>query len=239
MEINCAVLSDLGKKRDLNQDALYTIWNSKWGLFVLADGMGGTSEGERASKEIVDAYKIWAESTNEKIEEMEPGDILTALRTVLSGANDKIKDETRSGVTCGSTAVILFIREDCYMIISAGDSRLYEISERFFSSRLKQLTVDDVWTHRGINSGKLTNAIGIYTPMKCHVISEILQKKHTFFLCTDGVYKYCQEKTMLHLLLQKNSGGLGEKVKKIKETVYENGAGDNLSMILVECKKCK
>lgn len=237
MKIHCASISDVGKRRNMNQDALFTVWNSSWGLFVLADGMGGTSEGERASNEIANAYKIWVENMTEKIDEMEPGDILTALRTVLSEANDKIKEETRPGETCGSTAVILFLREDCYMIISAGDSRLYEVSERFFSSRLKQLTVDDVWTHQGINSGKLTNAVGIYSPMKCHVASEMLQKKHTFFLCTDGVYKYCPEKTILHLLSQKNSGGLEEKAEKIKESIYENGAGDNLSMILVECKK--
>ena len=62
MEINCAVISDVGKKRDMNQDALYTIWNNNWGLFVLADGMGGTNEGDRASNEIADAYRSWAES---------------------------------------------------------------------------------------------------------------------------------------------------------------------------------
>lgn len=237
MEINCAVISDVGKKRDMNQDALYTIWNNNWGLFVLADGMGGTNEGDRASNEIADAYRSWAESMSEEIEEMELGELLTSLKTVLSEANDKIKKETKQGETCGSTVVILLVKEDFYMILSAGDSRIYEVSEKFFFSKLKQLTVDDVYTYQGIDSGKLTNAVGIFSQMKCNVITQTLKNSHTFFLCTDGVYKYCSEKKILQLITEKSESHLEEKVKRIKDAIYENGAGDNLSMILVECKK--
>lgn len=237
MIINCAAISDIGKRRSMNQDAMFMVWNDKWGLFALADGMGGTSEGERASGEISNAYREWAEKYGEEAEHMSPGDLLTSLRDVLANANEKIIAETRKGETCGSTAVILFLREEFYIIISAGDSRIYTVNERIFSVKLKQLTVDDVWMAQGINSGKLTNAVGIFSPLKCHVSSETLQKKHIFFLCTDGVYKYCSEKKILDVIKQRRQESLEDKVEKIKEAIYQNGAVDNLSMILVECGK--
>ena len=52
----CAV----GKKRNVNQDAILSETHDDMGLFVVADGMGGHSHGELASRCIVDEMKKWA-----------------------------------------------------------------------------------------------------------------------------------------------------------------------------------
>lgn len=235
MKINYAFLSDVGKKRKVNQDALYVYLDEQWGLFVIADGMGGLSEGERASREIVQFYESWVGQSGKDIGCMPPGTVLTELRRVLSEANEKIMKDTKPGQTCGSTAVILFLREDVLVLVSAGDSRLYELGKKFFLPKLKKLTVDDVWMREGMNSGKLTNAVGISSPLKCHATSDSLKKGHKFLLCTDGVYKYCSEKELALLMQQAKEDDLEQTVGEIRERVYENGAGDNLSMILVYC----
>lgn len=235
MEISYSSLSEIGKSRKINQDALFAYTGNGFGLFIVADGMGGLSEGERASREIVDSYQAWIERYEKEAEDMDPGTILAELRTVLSQANDRINNETKSGQTCGSTAVVLFLRKDFYAIISVGDSRIYEIEKRVFYTKLRQLTIDDVWKYEGDNTGKLTNAVGINSRLKCHAQSDTLKKNNLFLLCSDGIYRYCQEKDMVNSVIKYMPKDLESAVNEIKRIVYQNGAGDNLSLILVYC----
>lgn len=221
MKISYSALSDIGMKRKMNQDAIFAFAGKEFGLFVVADGMGGLSEGERASKEIVYSCEEWIKQIGNDVLTMEPGSILKELRTVLAEANDRIKEGTREGQLCGSTVVVLFIREDFYGVLSAGDSRLYEIEKRLFCSKIKQITIDDVWRYEGKNTEKLTNAVGINTPFKCRALSDALKKVNTFILCTDGIYKYCQEKDMVEIVLKYVPDKLENAVHEIKETVYQ------------------
>lgn len=235
MKISYSLLSEIGKSREINQDAVFAYDSNEFGLFIVADGMGGLSEGERASKEIINSYQTWIEQNERVVKDMDPGTVLAELRTVLSQANDRINDETKSGQTCGSTVVVLFLRKDFYAIISVGDSRIYEIEKKILYTKLRQLTTDDVWKYEGDNTGKLTNAVGINSRLKCHAQSDTLKRNNMFLLCSDGIYRYCQEKDMVNSIIKYMPKKLESAAKEIKQTVYQNGAGDNLSLILVYC----
>lgn len=233
MEIKYVSVCDIGKCRKENQDSLYTETGDGWGLFVVADGMGGHSDGARASGEITGAYKAWIQERQNCIAEYALPDLFSELREVLSKANDKIIQDTAEGKICGSTAIVLLIIRNVYVLLSVGDSRCYDIKRYFFRDSLRQLSSDEVCKIPGRNFGKLTNAVGVQTPLKCRLISGTVNKKHTFFICSDGVYKFCTEEELLAVIKRKKDGRMETAGEEIKELIYKKGAKDNLSAVLI------
>lgn len=233
MKIEYASVCDIGKCRKENQDAVYTKTGDGWGIFVVADGMGGHSEGGRASTAIVEAFELWIENIQTRALECEISFLFSELRRVLSEVNDMIFADTEAGKLCGSTAVVLLVIREIYILLSVGDSRCYELKKGFPGSTLNQLSTDEICTVPGKDYGKLLNAVGTEVPLKCRLISGEVKKKHIFFLCSDGVYKFCSEKELLNIL--KNiKGNFSEAVTaKIKKLVYQKGAKDNFTAIIV------
>ena len=84
------------------------------------------------------------------------------------------------------------------------------------------------------NYGKLINAVGVNSNLSMTVQTYDLLPGDIFLLCSDGLYKYCdflKVKKSLHWLTQKK---LKERVKRLLSFVYNNGAPDNVSIILTK-----
>ena len=233
MEIKYVSVCDIGKCRSENQDSIYIETGDGWGFFVVADGMGGHSDGARASREITAAYEAWMQEKKGDITEYALPDLFSELREVLSKANDKIIRDTAEGKICGSTAVVLLIIRDTYVLLSVGDSRCYDIKRCLFRDSLRQLSSDEICEIPGRDFGKLTNAVGVKKPLKCRLISGMVNKRHTFFICTDGVYKFCTTEELLALIKRKKGRLLETAGEEIKELIYGKGAKDNLSAVLI------
>lgn len=238
MEITFDLICETGLVRNVNQDAVFTKTGNDWGMFIVADGMGGHSEGERASREIVEAYAEWLEEEEPGFENYDLMELIEKIKEIISGANEKIFLQTPPGQICGSTVVILMIIKNLYILISVGDSRCYELQKKFFRSSLHQLTKDEVWgTALGKNGsgmeGKLTNAVGIRRQLQMNIFTAALPENQVFCLCTDGVYKYCSEECLRDAMVRAGKNRLEEAMRRIKETVCKNGAKDNFSAVLV------
>lgn len=237
MEIRHSVLCDIGKVREENQDSIYTGIGNGWGIFVVADGMGGHTEGAKASRIITDMFRVWAQEKNKDFITSNVVNLFAELRKTLEKANAYIIKETEAGKLCGSTAVALLIIEDNYLLVSVGDSRCYEVQKKIYKSALQQMTHDEIVDIPGDEYGKLTNAVGIRFPLRCNIISGRLKKQHIFLLCTDGVYKFCNEKELLAIIKHTKRGCLDKTMQEIKHLVYERGAKDNLSAIVVTVER--
>lgn len=59
MHFEYAGKSDIGKVRKINQDAFGVFQKEDAGLFVIADGMGGYDDGEKASQTVVAELSNW------------------------------------------------------------------------------------------------------------------------------------------------------------------------------------
>jgi protein phosphatase len=244
MKIKYNGICDKGLKRESNQDRIYMKSNIETGLFVVADGMGGHLHGERASEHIVSEFGKWYESFDCTKYEDNFNQIIREIQRVLEQMNKTIYSFYGDREICGSTVVVLFIYKDIYAIFWVGDSRAYILN--YWKCRL--LTVDDVWENQtnikaslneknireNSNYGKLVNAIGVSQNARINIITDKINKRARFLLCSDGLYKMCSENE-INKMIKRYNGFKGDiQMKQYLDAVYKHGAEDNVSYILVD-----
>lgn len=234
-------ICEVGLQRKMNQDAVYMVADGEIGLFCVADGMGGHSHGERASKEVVNSLSLWWQEFRKSAYSGDFSAAFYSLRQTLVTASETIFHMSAEGEICGTTAVVLFIFRGQYGILNAGDSRLYLCS----GFRVRSLTVDEVWENQPSNTlgaeekrkhpnfGKLVNALGIAEQTHISGSTDIVRPGMVFLLCSDGLYKMCPEKTIVKTMRMCRRGKLDVCVRRLRETVFVGGARDNVSIILV------
>lgn len=145
-KIQYAVLSDVGFRRQNNQDSCSVVlapdrdnWQARGHLFVVADGMGGHAVGELASKMAVDVIP----HTFDKLREQHP---VSALKNAIETANAAINERgsmNRDFLRMGTTCTTLLLSPLGAVVGHVGDSRAYRIRRR----QIDQLTRDHslVW----------------------------------------------------------------------------------------------
>jgi serine/threonine protein phosphatase PrpC len=126
--------------RTNNQDSLYTMLISSisaeghpdFGLFIVADGMGGHHEGERASAIAVRTVaKYILDNFYRTLIDPPPADaekpiISDILSEAVQKANEAVSDQIPEGGTTVTTALLL---GDLIYIAHVGDSRAYLITK--------------------------------------------------------------------------------------------------------------
>lgn len=237
---------DVGLVREINQDSVLCCSDSAKDihLFVVADGMGGHTDGEKASNAITDGLKNWWNNFHPEDCDSDFRRIINAVQNCISVINSHIYEEYNKNTVCGSTCVVLLLYQGNYAVINAGDSHIYR--KRGF--RTEALMIDDTWENQvGIreafsqaqlenhpNFGKLVNAIGTSADIKLSLKADVLEKKDTFLLCSDGLYKFCSEKKIKKIMSKFSSGNADACIDTLYSEVCNNGAGDNVSIIMVK-----
>ncbi len=149
-----AMLSDVGRVRQLNEDAVAFVVppeggsaDARTGLMLVADGMGGHSAGEVASA-------IAAEVVRRCVFELEGG-AADVLATAFTAANQAIFDYGTSHPECagmGTTCTALAIRDDSIFLAHVGDSRAYLLR----GGALRQLSEDQTLVAKMVREGAMT-----------------------------------------------------------------------------------
>lgn len=238
-----AKICDIGKVRKVNQDRVLAVSKKDMGLFVIADGMGGYSEGEKASQKIIEKMERWWEKFCFKQCKSDFSQNVLQLEQELLHVNREIYLKYNKGKICGSTIALLFICKNVYAVISAGDSRAYVYSRR----KLVQLTMDEVWENQQClteqerkkdwdrQHGKLYNAVGIRERMQYRVSVHEWNHGMVFLLCSDGLYKYCSELYLKKCLKKaKREKDMQICAVSLLKEVYQREAEDNVSIIIIK-----
>lgn len=245
MKIVYSGVCDIGLKRSVNQDSVFMFSENGMSLFVVADGMGGYTMGDIASRTIINAFANWADNFSPDFYQGNFSWMLDHMEKILEEANREIFSNYNQGQICGSTCVALFIYDEYYGIINVGDSRIYR-KERF---KITSMMKDDVWENRAdvqqrlskkeiksdINYGKLLQAVGTKERVVLSEKTGLLKKGDTFLLCSDGLYKTCSERKLGRILRNCSENDMEISVKKMLDACYKGGADDNVSIIVVKC----
>src|SRR5262245_540431 len=119
MKLECYGLTDVGKKREKNEDSLLV--NADLGVFMVADGMGGHLGGEFASRIAVKTVEETLQqllndpeatlATDQVFDRSDPGEL---LKYALRVASQRIYEEACRNTNLrgmGTTAVVLFLQD--------------------------------------------------------------------------------------------------------------------------------
>ncbi|PSW19784.1 serine/threonine-protein phosphatase [Photobacterium sanctipauli] len=221
-------ISHPGYKRHVNEDAyLNRDSDSMW---LVADGMGGHTKGDVASKLIVSRIESLELPTRLP-------DRIETIEDALIEVNNHLCQETEM---CGSTVVLLTFVDNLACILWAGDSRLY-----LYRDELRQLSVDHSHVQQLIHRGELTieeseqhplanvitRAVGadekLMLELKCHDY----KFGDRFILCSDGLSKELSHKQIEELA---STGDVKKCCEGLLASVLSNGASDNVTITVVD-----
>ena len=231
-----AALSDRGRVRQQNEDSIGAF--PEFGLWVVADGMGGHAAGDVASRIIIEemgslGVPISAQDQRARVQER------------LARAHHRILNHSRdSGLGgAGSTVAALLLHGAELACIWAGDSRIYlmrdgaltpltrDHSEVALMVAAGTLTEDQARTAPRRNV--ITRAIGIGQAVEPDTVSGVIKDGDRLLLCSDGLTE--------HLTDAEIAGFVGRRLAAadvaqalINETL-QRGARDNVSVIVVDC----
>lgn len=223
-----------GAARRINQDRAGQFLAKDISLFFVADGMGGHYAGEKASEAVLRALRTWWDTRTGTVTTASFLPAVEQLCGVIEACGGEIKRAVPPGVICGTTLVLLLLCGDCYAILSVGDSRCYNVTPGWVTAKMEQMTIDDVVQGDGPNRGKLCHAIGAGKDCPVMVRTGRIAKKSLFVLCSDGIYKYCDQKVFATALSRAaRDGKLQKAAETIEANIVEGGSPDNYSLVLV------
>ncbi|NDJ52866.1 MAG: SpoIIE family protein phosphatase [Chloroflexi bacterium] len=251
--ISYGVLSDVGRVRETNQDAALTILADMdlfnevppISMFVVADGMGGHLDGERASAVTAQTLGNYflTHVMMPHLEGIEPsGDQKTVpevLEEAMGMANMAVQRDVPNG---GTTATATVIRGDLAYIAHVGDSRAYlmtngqlELVTRDHSlvrrlQELGQLTEEEAEVHPHKNV--LYRAIGQGEALEIDAATRRLPPSSSLLLCSDGLWGLMTEERMAEIINESSSPQ--EACQKLVSEANEAGGPDNITVIIIQ-----
>jgi type VI secretion system protein ImpM len=182
LRLRSEAASDVGRVRAINEDAF--LERAESGLWVVADGLGGHSDGELASRMVCDAFADFVQVGT-------LDETVAAIRQRLAEVNDHlVRAAARSllGERSGSTVVALVVRGSRCAVLWAGDSRAY----RLRAGRLEQLTTDHSYSGprsggTAVDTHGVTRAVGAHYSLTVDVIRDDVRAGDRYLLCSDGL----------------------------------------------------
>jgi len=214
--------TDVGQVRTVNQDAF--LERTDVGLWAVADGMGGHSEGEVASRMVCDAL---ADFTPDASFDRMIGDAERRIQDVneflVRAANRPLH-----AVMSGSTVVALLARGSRCAVLWAGDSRAY----RWRDGRLEQLTRDHSLAEVvGGTSTAITKAVGGEAALALDVVRDRVHAGDRFLLCSDGLTRSLSDAQIAGWMAHEDLRGA---VDGLVRATLDAGAPDNVTALIVE-----
>ena len=223
----------MGLVRQLNEDAV--LERPDIGLWAVADGMGGHAQGDVASQTVVAL-----------LQRMRPApDLSTFVEFTehqITQANDHLFKLARRGPdTIGTTVIALLVQGTHCAFLWAGDSRLYRWRRGWLQQlstdhskvaeyvKLGLITASEANTHPDGNL--ITRAVGASNNLRLECNVEALEAGDRFLLCTDGLNKHVEFRTIGTLL---GAGDIESVPAKLVEATLQAGATDNVTVCAVE-----
>lgn len=238
------MMTDVGLKREKNEDScIYCIPRTEDALatngflFAVADGMGGASAGEYASRM---ALNVLSETYFSEAADNVPH----ALQEAIEIANEKIFEEAEvnpvySGM--GTTVSAVVIHGNYLYIAQVGDSRVYLLRER---SGIHQITQDHSLVAEQMRSGLIneeearnhslknliTRAVGIKDNVRVDMFSLHIQEGDTLLVCSDGLSNMVPDDAILKTL---ENGNLKRGTEHLVKQALEEGGLDNITALSI------
>jgi len=250
--------TDVGRRRALNEDSFLV--DDDLGLYVVADGMGGHSAGEIASREAIETLHNMVRRERNALTAMEdvpkcpepPGGsrrpiaMRRALRILESAVQHATymvfalaeNDPERRGM--GTTLSVLFLRGDFALTAQVGDSRVYRVrggvaeqiteDHTLIAWQLKQGLITEDEAKKSQQKNVITRAVGSRDYVQVDTNCVAVEEGDAFLLCSDGLHSYLEPREIAGLMAK----GPEAATRSLVDLANERGGRDNITTVAVE-----
>jgi serine/threonine protein phosphatase PrpC len=240
--ISHAGLSHVGHLRTANEDRWFA--DPRQGLYLVADGIGGSSAGGLASRIVAEVLPRLLWSRLQGAENGACPDLAEQVSAALSELSERLREESRGvmGLTgMGSTVVLVLLRGRKAVVAHMGDSRAYLLR----AGRLDQLTKDHTIAQLLVDHGELAPEEAASHPARGHLtrfvgmVSEALPETETFelrpgdrlLLCSDGLTCMLTAEEIRDILSRK--AALDDTCQQLIDAANQSGGKDNVTAVIV------
>ena len=237
--MNIFSATDIGQKRKMNQDYLYTSGGSVGNLpnlFIVADGMGGHNAGDFASRYGVSVMV-------ETIKRDRNYNPVKIMRNGMEAANREVLAQSRqdsSMAGMGTTMVACTVVGGYVYVANVGDSRLYVAGDDLLQItqdhsliaemvRLGELTPEEGRHHPDKNI--ITRAIGTSDEVRIDFFDMKLESGNQILMCSDGLTNMVEDDRIFEILRGRETDDVA---RALVDEANLNGGKDNIAVIVVE-----
>jgi len=241
--LNAAVLSEVGRVRQANEDAYALL--PEQGLFIVSDGMGGQQAGGLASRIVVEVLPQMLAQRLSPALEGQAAEFSRVLRDSIVELGQQIRQQASHRPALagmGATLVLACVRNEHAFIAHMGDSRAYLYRRR----KLRQLTNDHsvvafLLRHGEITSkeaaghpakGRLSRYVGMEGDAYPDVKVIKLARGDRILLCSDGLTGMVADNTIDKLLSKHSDPELA--CRALVEAANTAGGRDNITVLVVD-----
>lgn len=236
--------TDRGLVRSGNEDYMGSLPED--GIFVVADGMGGYSAGEVASRIAVETILEYLK--NHVRGEPSLGNCLAEAERAIEQANlaiAKAAREVQGRHGMGTTIVVGILREGSLGFAWVGDSRLYLLRDH----KLIQLSTDhtlvqelvnqhlfpsvDAAIAAGVGENVLTRALGAEGTLSIDADNVDLHKGDILLFCSDGL-NHMTDRRSIEKVMNTPKINLATRADHLIQLACSMGGRDNITVMLVE-----
>jgi serine/threonine protein phosphatase PrpC len=242
LTLKWGAVSITGNFRDNNEDNLAV--DSAGRFFLVADGMGGQSAGEKASELAIDLIsEKLVQGVN--FQATSPPTVVETINKAIAYANGEIMalgGLDRRYHNMGTTIVFIIAAGGVLYVGNVGDSRGYQLRD----GKLEQLTKDHSLTQALVDAGTITPEEAMTHRYK-NVLYRYLGTKEgsngteprqitpqagdRLLICSDGVTDGANSATLTDLLRDTDDPQVA--AQKIVEAAQQGGSRDNISCVVV------
>lgn len=256
MPIDIAALSDVGRRKKNNEDyfAIFRADMPKVQLFkegamlCVADGLGGHTAGEIASKLAVATFRDCLQLPPPDPSITDPAEyeakFLDILKAAMAHANENIYktnlDLVKRGRPMGTTLITALVDRRKVYIANVGDSRGYHIRE----GEIIGATEDHSWVDEQVKLGLMskeeaekdfrrnliTRCIGTSSEVPIDTYVWHTVPGDILLLSTDGLVNMIDDADICAIFQQRNSAE--EYARQLVDLANQRGGRDNITVIV-------
>lgn len=233
--------TDIGLRREENQDAVRCEYFGHNVLAVVCDGMGGERAGKEASSiAIGEFFQRFSDGYSENLDD---DGIRKLMISSVSAANSVIYTRARldfKNFGMGTTCVAAFVTPDKAFVSNVGDSRAYLITD----TGIHQITTDHNVPALLFEQGKITEAEMAVHPKKHMLVRAVGVEKtvlsDTFILsyedsirlllCSDGLSGYCCDDEIYDVISESDFDNCADSLIQL---ALNKGGRDNVTVALI------
>jgi protein phosphatase len=252
LEISARGLTDVGQRRDHNEDALLV--DEALRLYVVADGMGGHAGGGTASRLAVETIQKAVASARDKnpglfggshsiedspLPEVMKGAVEEACRVIFEAARGDpelagMGTTVTAAAVDGHSAFVAHVGDSrCYLI---RDHRIYQVSEdhSLVNEQLKAGAISADEARRSRFRNIITRSVGFEQDVQVDLLGLDLADGDALVICCDGLSNLVEDPEILEIV---ETESIDAAPPKLVALANDRGGDDNISVVVVRVRQ--